>query len=397
MLTNSKGKIFYGIHFYPGLAQYHDLGEDPYKVFLNEDTLRKMDASFAGKPIFVEHVDEVEQNLDVLRGEADGWVIESFYNASDGKHWVKFIVVSELGERAIQSGMRLSNAYMPKASKPGGVWNGIPYLKEIVDAEYEHLAIVRKPRYEESIILTPEQFKTYNENQVAELKKISNSNDKEQDMKFNFFKRTKVENTIDPEMQVQMPSGKFVSVSTLISDAVARDEKATLNADDPKSHAMANLDDMVKMHDGGYMKVKDMVSQHKAMRDEMEDMKASKSEMKEEVDPPAEEKNEGANKEPKEELKTDDDGGDMGDTAAMQDSEDKDDKDKNPLQKDSEDEEEMEAAKKKTKNEAAKIKAERLRNAPQVANLKNALAEKEETIELASDQVKRGKARYGSG
>ncbi len=56
MINNSSGKIMYGMHFYPGLAQYSEPNKEAFKIFLNEDTLRKMDPSFAGKPIFVEHV-----------------------------------------------------------------------------------------------------------------------------------------------------------------------------------------------------------------------------------------------------------------------------------------------------------------------------------------------------
>ena len=154
----SKGTIWYGIHFYPGVAEYAEPNEKPFRVFLNEDTLRSMDASFAGRPVFVMHVDGVEDDLDVLRGEADGWVIESFYNAADGKHWCKFIVCSDRGEQAIQRGMKLSNCYLPRQYGQGGLWNGVSYDKEVKGGEYEHLAIVPNPRYEESVILSPRKI-----------------------------------------------------------------------------------------------------------------------------------------------------------------------------------------------------------------------------------------------
>src|SRR5690348_6764085 len=141
-VTNSKGQRFFGMHFYPGVAEYQEPDKEPYRVFLNEETIRRMDPTFEGRPVYVMHVDGVEQSLDKLRGEVDGWVVRSFYNAADGKHWCEFIVVSEKGLRAIKQGMRLSNAYMPTKSAAGGLWNGVSYAKEIVDGEYEHLAIV---------------------------------------------------------------------------------------------------------------------------------------------------------------------------------------------------------------------------------------------------------------
>jgi hypothetical protein len=135
---NSKGQIFYGMHFYPGVAEYEDPEEGPFRVFINENTIRNMGPSFAGRPIFVDHVDEVDDNLEELHGKEDGWVIESFFNAADGKTWAKFIVVSERGLTAIRRGYKLSNAYIPKSFSDGGLWNGVTYKKEVTAGEYEH-------------------------------------------------------------------------------------------------------------------------------------------------------------------------------------------------------------------------------------------------------------------
>ena len=132
MIKNSAGKIFYGMHFYPGVAEYREEGREPTRIFINENTIRRMSPSFAGRPIFVEHVEEVEQDIDELRKDADGYVIESFFNAADGKTWVKFIVTSQRGLDAIEKkGYRLSNAYVPKSYGAGGQWNGVDYEKEV--------------------------------------------------------------------------------------------------------------------------------------------------------------------------------------------------------------------------------------------------------------------------
>lgn len=452
-VKNSKGQIYYGMHFYPGLAQYQEEGQEPYRVFLNEDTIRSMDPTFAGRPIFVEHVDDVDPDLNELRKEADGWVVESFFNTADGKHWVKFIVVSDRADRAIRSGMRLSNAYIPKSFKDGGLWNGIPYIKEITDAEYEHLAIVNNPRYEESVILTPEEFKEYNSTKVLELKKLSNSKTKGTKMKFSFFKKTKVENALDPELQVVLPSsGKIVSIEQLINDAdkaagkrkngyeskedpamdsnpKAKNEKAGESA---KSHSMANMDHMVKMHDGGYMKVKDLVAKHKSMMDDMEEMKSKKEDSSEEeldlavepsdVDAEGDMHNdpeeEGDMSDHEEEVAKEDHKMEMKDDLehpedVVHDEEDEDKGAKKKLQLVEPEDKEVEAAKKdgnknKKKNDSeeektskedaakktqAKVKADKLRNAHLKA-FEN--SEDAPTIELSADLVERGKSRYGS-
>lgn len=380
MIKNAHGKIFYGMHFYPGVAEYQEEGGQPYRVFLNEDTLRSMDPSFAGLPIFVEHVDEVEENIDLLRNEADGWVIESFYNPADGKHWVKFIVVSERGERAIKNNLRLSNAYIPQSFANGGLWNGVAYAKEITSGVFNHLAIVKNPRYEESVIMTPEQFKKYNDDKVAELKRLSNSKDEQKGSKkmaLNFFKRTKVDNALDPETTVVLPkSGRELSVLQLVNemDKVEEDKK--------KNAGMADPSHQVKLHDGSMCNVGELVEKHKAMADELASMKA-KNEGESESDVVAEEESVDSESTPSM------DNEDGEDEAAK----------KKALELAEHEDKEIQAAKKKNskdtrteeKKKADKKKADALKNA-------SAAAAQEETVtvEFSGDQVVRGKARYGS-
>src|SRR5690606_38544515 len=119
---------------YPGVAEYKEPGKDPFRIFLNEDTIRAMGPTFAGRPVFVLHADEVAEDVDELKQEADGWVVDSFYNEADGKHWVKFLVCSKKAEEAIAKGYRLSNAYIPKSFGKGGEWNGVSYNKEVLAA-----------------------------------------------------------------------------------------------------------------------------------------------------------------------------------------------------------------------------------------------------------------------
>lgn len=279
-IKNSQGKIWYGIHFYPGVAEYREEGKSPSRVFLNENTLRKMDSTFAGRPVFVSHVDGVEQNIDKLRNDADGWVIESFFNEADGKHWAKFITVSERAEKAIQNGMRLSNAYFQKSTTTGGLWNGVEYEREITDGEYEHLAIVPNPRYEESVIMSPEQFKKYNEDKKDELKRIANSKSEGDNMKFLFFKKQKVENSDGYEnLSVLLPeSKKEVSIQELVTNA----DKAEKEKDKPR---LVNDKDLVEV-DGEKISVKDLKEKYENAKkcNEDEDEEDEKKENEDDMD-----------------------------------------------------------------------------------------------------------------
>lgn len=372
MIQNSQGKIYYGLHFYPGVAEYQEPSQNPFRVFLNEDTLRAMDPTFAGKPVFVMHVDGVESNIDELRKEADGWVIESFYNAADGKHWVKFIVCSERGENAIKRGMKLSNCYMPRQYGEGGLWNGVSYDKEIKGGEYEHLAIVPNPRYEESIILTPEEFKNYNEEKKLELSKIAN-NSKGASSMLSLFKRQKVENALDLEntLVVLPKSKREMSLMQVIN---AMDE-AEHKKHEPQ---MANEEHHVEIGDKK-MSVKELKDCYNALKEEHEKLKSEKKEHEEGMENEEDEYGSEHSKDPGNDDKALDN-----DEAA-----DKEAKKKAEAIVEHEDKE-LEEAKKKNAREA-KEKADRLRNA-------NRRATEEECAPFdLFERVNRGKSRYGSG
>lgn len=363
-MDGAKGRVWYGLHFYPGCAQYEEAPGEKYMVFLNEDTIRKMDPTFAGCPIFIRHVDEVAPNINEVKQEADGFVLESFYNESDGKHWCKFLTLNEKADELIGQGWCLSNCYIPTSFGAPGRWNGIDYDREITNGRYEHLAIVPDPRYEESKILSPDDFKKYNEDQQIELKRLANNKKEGVKSMLSFFKKAKVENTNDIEnMLVVLPKSKK---EILISDLVKNADEKESKAGDPME---AHPDHMVKMNDDSMMKVKDLVRKYQDCMNELGDMKKAKEEPKEE------EKN--------------DDGGD--DDAVMdeddhhkenedkKEEEDKEEKKKNAL-------EEKEAAK-----AAAKIKADRLKNAHK--NVKND-DEDVPVLMLAREQVELGKLLF---
>lgn len=379
-VDNSKGRIFYGMHFYPGVARYDSPNAESFTIFINEDTIRKMGPTFAGRPIFVEHVDEVADSVDAERENADGWVIESFFNAADGKNWAKFIIVSDRGLAAIARGYRLSNAYIPNSFGQGGVWNGVDYQREVLDGEYEHLAIVQNPRYEESVIMSPEEFKNYNDEKTVELKRLANSKEKgESTMKLNIFKRTKVENSIDLDgMIVELPKSK----KELALTKVVEEYDKILNM-----NGYANGDHMVKVGDKDEMSVNDLVKKHLDMCNEMEGMK-QKNAASEDGGEPGED-DPAMENDSEEEIKAAGmkDVGDRGGDKSLENEED--------------DEEDDKKKKNKMKNEMTLDEARKVIAREKALRLKNANLREQDveiaTVSIPSDQIARGKARYGSG
>lgn len=346
-------QIYYGLHMVPGVAEYTK--EQGGRIFIDEPACKNMDPTFTGKPVYVMHVDEVD--LAKLQEEADGYVIESFFNKCDGKHWAKFIIVSDEGHAAIAQGWKLSNAYLPLENAGGGKWHNVDYVREVTRGEYEHLAVVPNPRYEESIILTPEQFKAYNAEKELELQRLSNSNDEREKstMKFNIFKKTKLENSAELESAtVTLSTGKELTIQQLVN-AAEESEKET----------KMNMDSKVKVDDEE-LSMNEVVEKYKAL-------KAAKKNADDEA----------AKKEAEEKKK----------------NEEMSEEDKK--KKNAEDKEKEEAAKKNADEEAAKKKKdeeEKKQNALHFEKLKNAHdAEVAATpVETSVDQVARGKTRYGS-
>lgn len=376
-----SGKIYYGLHFYPGIAQYNNADGTSYKILLKEDTLRKMDSTFPGKPAFVEHVNDVPKDRDKLKNQADAWVIESFFNPPDGKHWTKFITVTDEADSAIAQGYKLSNAYHPATDNTPGIWNGMDYDAEVVDGVYEHLAITKNPRYNESVIMTPDEFKSYNENLNKELMRISNSKKEDKKMSIKesimniFYTKKKIENSADlGDTFVTLPkSGKEYSIMQIINAMDDFEEKKKTNE--------ADYNMKVKLHDGTICNVSDLIDKHKKLSNKIKNKEDKKDEMENEDDEEKEKEKE--MKEKKENEK---------DCYGKMENEDEDeDEDKETKKKALEiaEHEEKEMKEKKMKN-SNKHFSESLKNA-------HLTEEKiENRLYTNSDKVLMGKSLFGS-
>ncbi len=241
-VENSRGQVYYGRHMYPGVAEYRPSRHQMFRLLIKEPAIRKMGTTFPGRPLFVHHNEHFSDELDKLRTEADGWVSDSFYNEADGAHWAKILLVTDRAIKAQEEGYGLSNAYdFKRVDETPGVYNGLDYDFEVLDGEYKHMALVPNPRYD-SVLLTPEEFKRYNEEQRAGLKRVANSNDRgrftmkkrsKTGSKFSIslFKKTKVENSKDlAEMSVLLPdSKKEMTIAELveIADGVMNSKNKT--------------------------------------------------------------------------------------------------------------------------------------------------------------------------
>lgn len=221
-MTNASQypKEFYARHVQAGVAQY-----EGFSYLIEDATLRKMAKGYIGKPVYVYHQ---KVDLENLKQEADGYITDSFYNEKDGWFWVKFLAVDDKAHRAISKGWKVSSAWNPVDVRGPGKKNNLSYERKIAAAEYTHLAIVPNPRYEDTCIFSPDEFKVYQSERQKQLDEMRHSKTQRRDqamLKFKLFKNDKDEN----DMIVQLEGGQKITVAEMVNALeTSEKEKETL-------------------------------------------------------------------------------------------------------------------------------------------------------------------------
>jgi len=367
MLINKKeeNKVYYCKHIAPGVCAYNE-----ETIFIGEETLKNMDQSFAGKPIFVNHQ---EVNPDTEKLDAVGYVVESFYLPEDGTHWAKIIIIDDRGHEVIKNGWKVSNAYQPTNFGVGGEWHNVPYNREVTDAYYTHLALVDNPRYEEAEIMTPEQFKQYKEAKKSQLEQLQNSKPEEKSkqgenkMSWKLWQKKEVTNSDDiSKVMVELSDGSAVSIGEMVNSV----EKDIKEKEDKKNacHNEDVLEKTVKVN-GEDMKVADLVAAF-----EKKDKKNEDDEDEEDKDKKSDAKNSDEEDKEKDEKK---------DKKNESDEEEKEKSDK----KNESDEDKEDKEKKDKKNSKDLLEAEEKTNAKEFVGV---------VADTMARKLARGQERYGS-
>ncbi len=278
--ANQFPRFFYARHMQPGLAQY--LTET---ILVDTAACKRMCATGRGKPVYIGH-----QNVDLknIKQEANGYITDSFYNELDGWLWFEFMAIDDAMYQRIANGDSVSNAYIPTEWGPRGTKNNCAYDREIVNADFTHLAIVPDPRYEGAKIFTPDEFKTYQEMMRRELLELQNANDESAKgnkpmFKFLKTKREEVQNP-DAETQVEFKNEKGDVLNPTVKELIevynakknADDEAAAkkkAEEDEEKKEKM-NEDTEIDVGDGTMVPLKEMMNVYCDM------MKSKGSEMK---------------------------------------------------------------------------------------------------------------------
>jgi hypothetical protein len=114
-----------------------------------------MAPSFKGCPvIFVpeQHSDANKENAfnfeDIGSNPPDGIITGVPYWGDDGWQWVDSIIWGEEAQRALEHEYEVSCSYNYDDFAPGGKSHNIPYDYEVTEGHYNHLAVVKRGRYE---------------------------------------------------------------------------------------------------------------------------------------------------------------------------------------------------------------------------------------------------------
>lgn len=294
------GKRFFCRHIVQGIASYPELKK---VLLLREEVLRKLDPTMSGVPVVFNQdhlrLGEGEEMARVSRKEGvfvgEGIVNKSFYNEWDGWHWCEVQVWDEMALAAIAQGIGVSNAYVINSKAPGGEYQATPYDVEVMDGEYDHLLITARPRYEDSQatgILTPEEFKAYNESRKEKLALVTNEKEPPMGL-FEFIDRKKDDSfsKLIEGKEVLLPKSKKTVLITNVLNAV--DEQMKKEED---GEQMANMDHKVKVGNSTkslhelmdcYNKV---MAENDAMKGEIEEWKKAAGETAENAEETPEEK-----------------------------------------------------------------------------------------------------------
>lgn len=142
--NGKEGRPFKSRFLQAGLVKY-DFGV----CLLQKETIDKFINTFVGVPVIIDHKDFI--NPDDIVGK----IQNIWFSTEDGWFWCDGIITNEKAIELIENGYNVSCQYAITEyieNLENKLHNGNPYDKEILNGVFEHLAIVKNPRYEGAFI-----------------------------------------------------------------------------------------------------------------------------------------------------------------------------------------------------------------------------------------------------
>lgn len=120
-------------------------------IYVSQEALWQLSNSALGVPVVVDHPSELITDENVANLAVVGRVSAMEYDAITDTWDAVFVVDNEEAISLLQNGWGVSTAWFGDKYASGGTHNNVGYDRELIEGRYEHLAIVKTPRYEMAI------------------------------------------------------------------------------------------------------------------------------------------------------------------------------------------------------------------------------------------------------
>jgi hypothetical protein len=118
------------------------------KILVTKEALERLAPTMQGVPVVIEHPEEKITDQTIAQLWVVGRVADMHYDQEQEIWYAHFVVDNAEAVELLQSGYGVSTAWIADKYAAGGTFNNVPYDKELIEGRYEHLAIVKFPRYE---------------------------------------------------------------------------------------------------------------------------------------------------------------------------------------------------------------------------------------------------------
>jgi hypothetical protein len=120
-------------------------------IYVSQEALYQLAPTALGVPVVVDHPAELITDENVANLAVVGRVSSMEYDTISDTWDAVFVVDNEEAISLLQNGWGVSTAWFGDKYASGGTHNNVGYDRELIEGRYEHLAIVKTPRYEMAV------------------------------------------------------------------------------------------------------------------------------------------------------------------------------------------------------------------------------------------------------
>jgi len=120
-------------------------------ILVSQESLEKLSPTAMGIPVVIDHPSELITDENIKDINTVGRVADLHYEANEDIWYAHFVIDKQEGIDLLQNGWGVSTAWFGDKYADGGTHNNVGYDRELLEGRYEHLAIVKTPRYEMAV------------------------------------------------------------------------------------------------------------------------------------------------------------------------------------------------------------------------------------------------------